>query len=902
MNRTEAIKAFLNKFTHPDLAALYSHNMEVQVNVGQDGGEAIKEEYKGRRWRAYQDPTTGQKWKPIRIPYNAMSEPEYEDVEMSFDLVAHAEGIGLTGWDWKEQRSRWVAFDFDALVGHSDKHARKLTPEELDSIIEVVQSVPWVTLRRSTSGKGLHLYVFLAPISTKNHTEHAALARAILGQLSNVCTFDFKSKVDTCGGNMWVWHRKMKGTNGLTLIKQGIPHIDIPHNWRDHLVVVRGERKKRIPFFIGKESEEVDIFEELSGKRTKVTLDAEHKALLDYLQEKNTQSWWDSEHHMLVTHTYHLKQAHRELTMRGVFDTVAQGREAGHDHNCFCFPMRRGAWAVRRYSQGIQESTIWEQDGQGFTRCYLNRNPDLGSVSRKFDGIEKGNGGFAFDRAEMASEAAKELGANVQIPQVFQSRQALLKPHSKDGRLIFKIKGEKEDKEARVEGWHYDRGWYERLINVKVIPPSEFETENLDDVIRHLVSESNQDMGWAVKSNQAWHVEPLSHIKPALQSMGMKPNEANVVIGASIFKPWIMVNRPFQPEYLGDRQWNRDAAQLKYLPAQDDILIYPTWQSILAHCGKGMDAVIREHAWCKANGIVSGADYLKCWIASLIKVPMEPLPYLFFFSEEENTGKSTFHEAIQLLLTRGYRRADTALKNKSDFNGELENAVVCIIEETDLRKDQLARNRIKDWVTSRLLPIHIKGRTPFDAPNTTHWIQCANDYQACPIFTGDTRITMVRVYPFEPHELIPKRQLMIQLEKEAPHFIAELLNLEIPESNDRLNLPIVITHEKQLTQDANKTLLQMFIEEKCHYVTGLCVTFSEFYENFKEWLDPNQHEYWTKMRVSKELAPDKFPRGKTSSSPYTHIGNMSFEPFKPGDEVKPRYVLSKDMKTIIREA
>src|SRR3954465_3575359 len=118
--KTEAIKAFLSQMTHPDLSALYHYGMEVQLNVAQDKGERVEGEFNGRKWFAYSDGL--QQWKSFRIPYNSMTEPTYEDKEIRFDLGAHTEAIGMTGWCWTDKVSKWVAFDFDAITGHSEKH------------------------------------------------------------------------------------------------------------------------------------------------------------------------------------------------------------------------------------------------------------------------------------------------------------------------------------------------------------------------------------------------------------------------------------------------------------------------------------------------------------------------------------------------------------------------------------------------------------------------------------------------------------------------------------------------------------------------------------------------------------------------------------------------------------
>ena len=365
VTKVEAIKAFLIGSTHVDLAELYSQNMEVQILVGQDGGERINKTYKGHNWTAYTDGL--QTWKPFRIPYMANSNPEFDlSSTMDFDLTKHAEGIGMTGWDWIERKSKWVAFDFDSITGHSEAHEKKLTQNELDNIREIVSNIPWITIRKSTGGNGLHLYVFLDPVPTANHTEHAALARAIIGKVVALTGYDFTSRVDVCGGNMWVWHRKMAGTDGLKLIKQGTILDEIPPNWRDHLCVVTGRKKRSVPAFItDKGSSEIEEkYDQLSGQRAKIPLDESHKALIKYLDENGCYWSYDQDACMLIAHTHDLKTAHTSLNMRGVFNTIATGSEPGSDKNCFLYPLRNGGWSVRRYTPGVAEAPTWEQDGQ----------------------------------------------------------------------------------------------------------------------------------------------------------------------------------------------------------------------------------------------------------------------------------------------------------------------------------------------------------------------------------------------------------------------------------------------------------------------------------------------------------------------------------------------------------
>lgn len=872
ITKSIAIQRFLNHFTHPDLASLYSIDMECQVNVAQDGGIRIDDVFQGKRWHGWTDNITT--WKSFRIPYKANTNPEYEDKEIKFDLAAHVEGIGMTGWDWKNKLSRWVAYDFDAIIGHSSKHPKKLTNEELEKVRQAAFDIPWVTIRKSTSGKGLHLYVFLEPIQTENHNEHSALARAILGQMSAIAGFNFQSHVDNCGGNMWVWHRKMLNTDGLTIIKQGsiLPSSEIPANWKDHIKVVSGHKRRSLPQNIEEKNQE-NIFEELCGRHPHVPLDNEHKKLINYLREINAFWWWDQDHNMLVTHTKYLEQAYTDLGFKGYFKTNSPGTDL-NQQNCFAFPVRRGAWSIRRYSPGIQEHDSWNQDAAGWTRCYLNREPNLHTVCRAYGALEDPSGGYIFREAEMAIEAARLLGININIDTALLSRETKLKEH-KDGRIVALIERKDMDLADKMKGWLPKKKEWTQIFNAQLSAPMESEVGNYDDIVRHLVTESHEDYGWMIKTDSTWRLEPLAHLKVALASLGLNNKEITGVLGNNVFKAWTVVNKPFQPEYPGDREWNRKAAQLRFLPSQfNDTLKYEHWLKILNHCGSGLNDAIKQNGWCKANSILTGCDYLKCWISSLFKEPLEPLPYLFFFGPQ-NSGKSIFHEALSLLLTKGYRRVDAALVSQSMFNAELEGAIICVVEETDLRKNKQAYNRIKDWVTAREINIHAKNKTPYHVPNTTHYIHCANDHQACPIFPGDTRITMGYVEPIYETEMIPKRQLIMELEKEAPDFLSAILNLEVPVSNDRLNIPVITTEDKNMVAKLNQTMLQSFMDEKCKNINGSMIKFSEFVDKFHEWLEPNEIMNWSKIKIGRELPP-QYPKARIRTTGHFFIGNIAW--------------------------
>ena len=135
----------------------------------------------------------------------------------------------------------------------------------------------------------------------------------------------------------------------------------------------------------------------------------------------------------------------------------------------------------------------------------------------------------------------------------------------------------------------------------------------------------------------------------------------------------------------------------------------------------------------------------------------------------------------------------------------------------------------------------------------------------CPVLPGDTRITMVYVSPLDPADLIPKEQLLQQLRKEAPDFMAEILGLEIPASGDRLNVPVVMTSEKMTAERASQSRLEEFIAECCFHVTGSMIKYSEFVDRFYEWLDASEKYDWSKHKVGKAL-PHTCPRADVPST------------------------------------
>jgi hypothetical protein len=864
MNKTQAIQEFLSNYGKCRfLCNLYNPDMEVQVNVAQDNGVKVQGEYKGRHWVAWESLDGSEKWKSFRVPWKANSVAEYNDSPLRFDLEKHAEGIGMTGWNWNHKKSLWVGFDFDSIANHK----AGLTDEVLNELKTKLFTVPYVTILKSTSGKGLHIYIFFAdPVDCENHTQHAALARSILSTLSADVGINLHTSVDVCGAVLWCWHRKQEGTDGLTLLKEGglFNNAKIPINWKEQAKIVDGTRR-RVNFG--------ENFELLFSTIKFSSLDADHLKLIKWIKDNGQfDSWWDSDYNMLVCHTIDLATAHNALGLLGIFRTNSSGSSR---HNCFAFPERGGVWSVRRYSPGVKETGTWRTDPSGWTKCKLNATPDLPTAAYVNGGYEHAKGGYYFKTVSSALEAIKLLGTQLDVPELVLTRSASI-TERKDGKLVLTFPRMTEKTGARdpdIESCVPNKKGdvWERVVEI----PRQLikETQAPDHICRNVISEETEG-GWYLKVNGNWIFEPKGNVVTVLSTMNdFSKLEVDSVMARCIMSPWYLVNVPFEDEYIGDRKWNKNAAALS-VKAEEGFC--DTWNKVFHHCGKGLDESVQSNSWCRENAILTGADYLRVWTSFLFQRPNDPLPYIFFFGDQ-NCGKSTLHEALSLLFkkNRGYIRSDNALINQSGFNAELSSAVLCIVEETNLNQNKEAHNRIKDWVTGKTISINEKYKTTFDIANTTHWIQCANDLSYCPIFPGDTRVIVIPVPQLS--EDIPKNQLFALLEKEKAAFLYEILNMELPDALGRLSLPILKTQEKSELEHANSTPIQLFMQEKVFVRRGQYVTFKDFFEQFQLWLPESERGKWNKNKVGRELPRiSGITRGRYGDHNEIIIGNITF--------------------------
>jgi hypothetical protein len=866
-SQIEAIAAFLKSKAKKDLASLFNEGMEVQVNAAPDGGERVTGEYNGHSWQGWTDNGGKTVWKHIRIPYRAWDAPEYTTKRMGWELAEHADAIGLTGWNWQEKKSVFVTFDLDSVANHK---ANALTDDEMTAIIASVSEVPWVTVRKSKSGKGRHIYVQIADSpEVANHGEHAAVARSILCLLSAASGADLQGSVDCFGSVAWIWHRQT-AEDGFELVKKGIPLERVPGDWKSHIdVVTRKKARVATPAQVGA-TDDVDA---LVRQLRRIELDDTHKRLLAWFatQDQRKILWsWSTDLWMLTCHTHDLARAHAELGLPGIFKTLATGKNLP-DQNVFGFPLANGVWQLRRHGKNVGEHSSWSKDPGGWTRCEFGAPATLETAARSHGGTLDLKNVCHFSTLKAALAALDEIG--IQIPEKglepFLGRKAEI--HQTKSKLAVRFK--REGDEAISGEWVNKNGrFWESYYNKATETQAPIETP--DELIRAVVS-NGVDGGLYIWARDGWVLQPRANVVSFLGCEGITPADAQVAIGAACKNYWRIVNKPFMPEYPGDREWNKNGAQLAYSPKEG---AHPMWDKILDHIGQGLDDAVRNNDWCKRNGVERGREYLLAWCCALFQFPEEPLPYLFLHSRAQQSGKSSLHEALGLLFRagRGYTNGKDALQSKEGFNGSLSGAVLCYTEEIDLRHNKAAYSRIKEWTTGLTISIRALYENARDEANTLHFIQCANAANFCPVEAGDTRIVMIQVPELAKAAQIPKRKMFDVLREEAPAFLWTVLNTPVPETDERLRIPAVDSATKEDQMDANLSRLEWFLKELCSPAQGMAIPWSEFYDKFMEQVEVSQRAFWSQKRVRGELSSD-FPRGKFGKRGDICIGNLRWK-------------------------
>ena len=346
----------------------------------------------------------------------------------------------------------------------------------VSDLVQPAQQVGTWALAVEHKGTGYHLWVWFDPDNlpeTANHTEHAALARAVMLKMSHDAGFDFNADVDCMGGNMWICAKRATKENGGFILVHAAQHplTDYPEDWQDQLdVVTRRRRRARLK---GVETaEEADRIEAESRDRPPVPLDAEHREFIEEYGKTGFQGYWQQDHGCFVGHTYAIAKVFQEMKMRGVFQTASQGHDPSKP-NCWMHPLPFGSWRIFRFGNNgkVTEAPTWEESPGGWKTCTINLTPSFGQVEKAFGAVRLPSttaDGLVFADPEKAKAAVAAYGGELGLPEWARNlphpRPITIKLRRGGGLLAeFKYKEEIDeedgrDKEAIEAGWTKARG------------------------------------------------------------------------------------------------------------------------------------------------------------------------------------------------------------------------------------------------------------------------------------------------------------------------------------------------------------------------------------------------------------------------------------------------------------
>jgi len=841
MRTREAIWNFLTnrEADSPFLIPLWSTSLETQVMTSREGVTDEDEP------NLFYDPETNERWKDFRWPWKAGTNPRYTDPPITFSPAARVERVGTTWWDFENKRSIAIGIDID-FQGEKSSTTNTNTTDTLNDIVERLKTLDYVTIVRSTGGRGLHVYVFFENCpDARNHHDHTLVARKTLRLIGQDLDYPLENHVDCVGAVFWIWAASSPdGHPGFSLVKSGgkldasrLASIELP-----------------TPSVRGRSAADFEVVE----------FEEEHKRILEAIQVEPFYFNIRHDLNLVHTHTRAIKQAiDHGLQVAGEFTTVSDGTDP-NSANCFMAPQRGGSFRVVRFGQS-QHEPDWEfVNERNF--CYLNEDVPfqerLSAVSK-----ERKAGRYIVD-PDSITELCESLGEPLDspVPDTADEVWAVLI----DGGFQVSFKAKLDE---TPDGWTKkgNRGEYTRTVSVERRGDlKQRMLRRADEKIRFVVQDGNP-RGWFHKSGPGW-LEHRSYTELSCVVQSLFSEFERLAHTTMMENPWELVTKPFHPEYPGGRQWNRGAPQLLVEPAESGG-DHPHFDMILEHIGGDLNTTVQQNEWCRKAGINTGADYLRAWIACLIHHTDQPLPYLFLVGPQ-NSGKSIFHEMMKFLFTHGITSANSALT--SNFNGELSGCFLVYVEERDLAdKRHDAYSKIKEWVTGRDLLVQEKYQTPYTTPNYLHFVQMANSSTHLPLEDGDTRVVACDVPALQ--NPIPKAIMEKSLSDEAPRFLRTLLNTIIPAPIDRMRIPALKTTTKELMEQKARSPLMVFAGASLYKVDGHKIDLEEFYERFKGFCQATNDSAPPPFTVQQELMlrSDRFTIGMKGQRVY--LLNVSFD-------------------------
>jgi hypothetical protein len=669
--------------------------------------------------------------------------------------------FGTAFWEWTAKKQHTIGVDIDT----NDNHADGLSAGQIGAALEAVHRVTWLEARRSSGGKGLHVFPkFTQPVDVSTRAEASALARAVLTLASREANFDFKAVKDCAGGNMWIF-KNDAGSNAYEVIKEATSALNpsnLPPGWRE----AKEASNHKVRF-----------------APSTVALSPEHLAIEKQIQDTGYSMIYRHDIGCYHVHTYALQLAHKQHAYRGHFATASGGNDPGQP-NAFMFPLPSGVFLVKRFGNAKEDKSWFDSPNGPY--AFLNVEVPFDKAIQHF-AMNKTTKGFAFETTNLEA-MLNATGIKLELPIVFAGRTLFVKITKGMGQIVV----EKHDLDQQIKEWTATGTTWQRSFTVPTTPEAFAHAEVLrvSDVVRAVTTDT-ESAKWCIKTDGEWIGTSASEVSNVLTSQRVAPASA---MGRMRQEPWWLVFEPFQDEYLSGRRWNREAPQLACPPA-DVAGPTPTWDAIFGHIGSGLDEDIVGDDDCKRRGITSGAQYLMLWTKLLIEKPEQRTPYLFLTSRQNNTGKTSLGASMSYLINPGVAEINSeALVDK--FTGEFEGKVLCLIEELDLRDERKkAYAMLKRVLTSKTLTIRRMRTDAYNVPNFTHFLHTANDAKFVPVETEDMRVVMITVPQIT--QFIESGVFDEGVKREAPSMLRKLLDMPLPDPCGRFWLPVVQTSLKE---------------------------------------------------------------------------------------------------------
>lgn len=798
-------------------------------------------------------------WANTRWPNKAGTAPEYKDRAISYSPASRVASVGSTWWDWVAKESVAVGFDIDVVdSGHADS-TNQVDDFKLGQIVAKLSTLDYVTLVRSTGGKGVHGYIFFKEGSrpqTANHNEHTQVALACIKKIKDDIDLDLIGEkiVDVKGVILWFWSCNSGPDHpGFTVINEATRELT----------------NSEIPEWDKVEAPTPSI---VNGKTEyqKCELDEEHVRILSLLEELPYVYRWLPQHSMAQTHTFALKCLQAKGTIKGIFDTNSKGSDPTTP-NCYIVPRPNGVFKVTRYGNGQIEHPSWKTKDDN-TWTFFNQDPEWMSVIGDY-ALTASMGAATITPDKLREVLALAGIKDFTIPE----KQVKVSYDASSGKITATCSWNSE--EPAPAGW--SKSGKKIVCNLPLGSSQELRTatylEEIDEVFRFVVQPNLTPLGWFHKTTLGWIVYPSGGNLTKVIGQERGKEAIDEIFAMMQNNPWKLENEPFQPEELPNRRWNLNAATF-VCPPSDTPGPHNHFNKILEHLGSGLDEAVRAAPWTSAWGITSGADYLRFWIAAAVKHPFQPLPYLFFFGQQ-GCGKSIFFETLNMLFPNAVHNVATAMTNEGGFNGEMKPAVFAYIDEKDLNErgnGAKAYQRIKEWSLAKELLIHEKGCTPYLQRNTLKFIQCSNSINSIRIDRDDTRIVAIDVPKL--NNPIPKSVMERALREEAPYILRTLLTTEIPPAIDRTSIPHINTVAKLEIGEASMSEVQRYVTANMKQCPGNVIQFNTFREKFSKHCEHHRLPNMGPSAISSELRKmeDMLVIGKHGRENKVVIGNVCF--------------------------